>query len=168
MRSLVRCWRATVVLLRSVAWLAGCTTVAMAQRAPVRSAREGEVRSANAGAASRNDTLRLDLAGSVSLALERASPILLGREDVRLGGVALLESYGRFLPDVRAGASSFDERGTLLLSSTALKASDASLYGAAYGLSTSVNLFNGLSDREHLRATILERDGLNASLERAR
>ena len=115
-----------------------------------------------------SDTLRLDLPRSVGLALERATPVLLGREAVRLTGSALLESYGRFLPDARTGAVAFSESGNLLLSSTALRASSASFYGAAWTLSTAVNVFNGLRDREHLRASLLERDGAQASLERAR
>jgi outer membrane protein len=114
------------------------------------------------------DTLRLDLSASISLALERASAVQLGRQDVRLSAAALLESYGRFLPDVRAGASAFAQQGTLLLSSTALRASDASLYGTAYGLSSSINLFNGLRDREHLRAALLEQHAAESSLQRAR
>ncbi len=116
----------------------------------------------------RADTLRLDLTGSVAIALERATAVQLGQQDIRLTGVALLESYGRFLPDLRANAGSFAQRGTLLLSSTALRASDASLYGTAYGLSSSINLFNGLRDQEHLRATLLEQHVAESSLQRAR
>jgi outer membrane protein len=115
-----------------------------------------------------SDTLRLDLDRSIALALERASAVLLGRESVRLSGSALLEAYGRFLPDARAGAGAFSESGNLLLSSTALRASSASFYGAAFTLSTGINLFNGLRDREHLRAALLEREGAQSSLERAR
>jgi outer membrane protein len=114
------------------------------------------------------DTLRLDLAGSIALALERATGVQLGRQDVRLSGAALLEAYGRYLPDLRAGASLFGQQGTLLLSSTALRASDASLYGSAYGLSSSINIFNGLRDREHLHAAMLEQHAAESSLQRAR
>jgi outer membrane protein len=110
----------------------------------------------------------LDLSRSVSMAVERATAVLLADEAVAVSGAALLESYGRFLPDVHVGASAFSENGTLLLSSTALRASSAALYGGAYGISTSVNLFNGLRDREHLRAALIERDAARATLEHAR
>ena len=114
-----------------------------------------------------DDTLRLDLAQSIALALTRATAVQVGREAVELSGAALLESYGRFLPDARIGTATYSESGTMLLSSTALRPSSAGFYGAAYGVSTSLNLFNGLRDREHLRAAMLERDGATASLARA-
>ncbi len=115
-----------------------------------------------------HDTLQLDLEHAVSRAVERATPVILGREGVQLSGRAVLESYGRFLPDVRAGASAYAEGGSLLLGARAIQASDARFSGAAYALSTSVNLFNGMRDREHLRAALLEREGAAATLEQAR
>ncbi len=115
-----------------------------------------------------DDTLRLDLARSVSLALERASAVLLSRENLRLSGSALLESYGRFLPDLRAGTGVYTESGNPLLSSTALRPTNASFYGAAWQLSTGVNLFNGLADREHLRAAIADRSSAVATVDHAR
>ena len=114
------------------------------------------------------DTLRLDLARSVEIALKNATPVQLGTDTVRLSGIALLESYGRFLPNVSTSIGGFDQRGLSLLSGTALVASDAQFYGMQYTLSTSMNLFNGFRDREHMRAMVGTRDAASNSLDRAR
>jgi len=115
-----------------------------------------------------NDTLRLDLSRSIALALTNATPIQLGSDTVRLSGIALLESYGRFLPNLTTAAGAFGERGLTLLSSTSLAPADAQFYGLSYQLSASLNLFNGFRDREHLRASLQTRDAALNSLDRAR
>ncbi len=116
----------------------------------------------------RDDTLRLDLNRSIELALQNATPVQLGTDTVRLSGIALLESYGRFLPNIQTSVGSFDQRGLSLLSGTALTAADAQFYGMQYTLSASVNLFNGFRDREHMRSMLSARDAASNSLDRAR
>ena len=115
-----------------------------------------------------SDTLRLDLASSVALALRNATPIQAGRDTMQLAGAAVLEAYGRFLPEVTAVASGFGQDGTTLLSSTALLPASASLYGVGYGLTASLDLFNGFRDREHLRAALRERFAFDQEFGRAR
>jgi outer membrane protein len=116
----------------------------------------------------KGDTLQLDLNGSIDIALQNATPVQLGTDTVRLSGIALLESYGRFLPNVSTTVGGFDQRGLSLLSSTSLVAADAQFYGLAYQLSASVNLFNGFRDREHMRAMLSARDAASNSLDRAK
>jgi len=118
--------------------------------------------------ATKGDTLRLDLPRSIEIALRNATPVQLGTDTARLSGIALLESYGRFLPNVNTTIGGFDQRGLSLLSGTALVASDAQFYGLQYTLSTSVNLFNGFRDREHMRAMLGARDAASNSLDRAK
>ena len=124
--------------------------------------------SVTANAQARCDTLRLDLQRSVAIALENATPVQLGTDTVRLSGIALLESYGRFLPNVTTNIGGFNQQGTSLLSSTSLVPADAQFYSLGYTLSASVNLFNGFRDREHLRATLNARDAASSGLDRAR
>lgn len=116
----------------------------------------------------RRDTLKLDLSRAVEIALQNATPVQLGTDTLRLSGIALLESYGRFLPNVTTTVGGFDQRGTSLLSSTALTPADAQFYSLGYTLSASVNLFNGFRDREHLRAMVESRTAAENSLGRAR
>lgn len=114
------------------------------------------------------DTLQLDLNRSLEIALRNATPVQLAGDTMRLSGIALLESYGRFLPNVSTTVGGFDQRGTSLLSSTSLAPADAQFYGMNYTLSASVNLFNGFRDREHFRAMLSSRDAASSSFDRAR
>jgi outer membrane protein len=115
-----------------------------------------------------HDTLQLDLGRSIEIALKNATPIQLGGDTVRLTGIGLLESYGRFLPNLTTTVGGFGQRGLTLLSSTSLAPADAQFYGVGYQLSASVNLFNGFRDREHMRAALRSRDAALNALDRAR
>lgn len=114
------------------------------------------------------DTLHLDLPRAVEVALQNATPVQLGEDTVRLTGIGLLESYGRFLPNLTTSVGGFNQDGNALLSSTSLVPADARFYGLNYSLSASVNLFNGFHDREHMRAMLSTRDAAGSSLDRAR
>lgn len=114
------------------------------------------------------DTLRLDLDRSIQIALQNATPVQLGTDTVRLSGIGLLESYGRFLPNLTTTIGGINQQGTSLLSSTSLTPADAQFYSLGYTLSASVNLFNGFRDREHLQSMLHTRDAASNSLDRAR
>ena len=115
-----------------------------------------------------DDTLKLDLPRSVEIALHNATPIQLSSDTIKLTGIALLESYGRFLPSVTSTVGAFNENGTTLLSSTALVPANAQFYGIGYSLSAGVNLFNGFRDREHMRAAVSTRDAALSGYDRAK
>jgi outer membrane protein len=100
--------------------------------------------------------------------LQNATPVQLGTDTLRLSGIALLESYGRFLPNVTSSVGGFDQRGTSLLSSTSLVPADAQFYSLGYTLSASLNLFNGFRDRQHFQSMLHGRDAATNSLGRAR
>ncbi|HTR78324.1 MAG TPA: TolC family protein, partial [Gemmatimonadaceae bacterium] len=114
------------------------------------------------------DTMRLDLEGSVQLALQNATAIQVGSDSVRLGGITLLEAYGRFLPNVTTTFGGFGEVGNTLLSATSLTPADAQFYGMGYQLMSSVNVFNGFRDREHMRSSAALRDAASDGLDRAK
>lgn len=114
------------------------------------------------------DTLRLDLTRAVAIALTNATPVQLASDTIRLSGIALLESYGRFLPSLTGTVGAFGQNGTSLLSSTALAPTDAQFYGMGYQLQAGINLFNGFRDREHMRAAVSVRDAALSSYDRAR
>jgi outer membrane protein len=115
-----------------------------------------------------SDTTRIDLSRAIDVALKNATPVQLGGDTVRLSGIALLESYGRFLPNVSTTVGGLDQRGLSLLSASSLQPADAEFYSLGYTLSASVNLFNGFRDREHMRATLKTRDAAYNSLDRAK
>jgi outer membrane protein len=123
---------------------------------------------ARAQRASRADTLQLDLRRSIEIAIANATPVQLGTDTVNLAGIALMESYGRFLPNVTTSLGTFGQSGYSLLTTTALVPTDASFYGLSYQLSASVNLFNGFRDREHMRASLASRDAATRGLDRAK
>ncbi len=121
-----------------------------------------------AAAPSASDTLRLDLGRSIALALQNATPIQLRNDTLKLSGIALLESYGRFLPNVTTTVGTYNQSGISLLSSTSLVPSNAQFYGMNYELQASLNLFNGFRDREHMRASVVTRDAALNTLGRAK
>lgn len=131
-------------------------------------ASSGATMTAAAQGPAASDTLQLDLHRSIEIALANATPVQLSGDTVKLAGIGLLESYGRFLPNVTTGLGTFGQRGFSLLSSTALIPADASFYGMNYQLSASVNLFNGFRDREHMRASLATRDAATDGLARAK
>ncbi len=123
---------------------------------------------AHAQSAVRADTLQLDLRRSIEIAITNATPVQLGTDTLHLAGIGLMESYGRFLPNISTSVGTFSQTGFSLLSTTALVPTDASFYGMSYALSASVNLFNGFRDREHMRASLATRDAATRGLDRAK
>ncbi len=117
---------------------------------------------------SRADTLQLDLRRSIEIAITDATPVQLGTDTVHLAGIGLMESYGRFLPNITTAVGTFNQTGFSLLSSTALIPTDASFYGMSYQLSASDNLFTGFRARAHLRAALAPRDAATRGLDRAK
>ena len=113
------------------------------------------------------DTLRLDLARSTAIAMQNATQIQLSSDTLRLSGISVLESYGRFLPSLTTTVGGFNDAGTALLSSTSLVPANAQYYGVGYTVSAGVNLFNGFRDRDHLRATVRSRAAAYDAFDRA-
>ncbi len=140
-------------------WIALAVAIA-ATVAPV----SAQVTTAPTTAASRGDTLVLTLPSAIDLALERATPVLAGRDTVRFAGAAVLEAYGRFLPAVAAGASDAVESGRPLLSLTSAGPADATFRVTALQLSTRLNVFNAMRDRNDLRAATRTREAATLSL----
>jgi outer membrane protein len=128
----------------------------------------GAAAAAHAQSPSRADTLQLDLRRSIEIAITNSTPVQLGADTVSLAGIALMESYGRFLPNVTTAVGTFGQSGYSLLTTTALIPTSASFYGMTYQLTASVNLFNGFRDREHMRASLSARDAATRGLDRAK
>ncbi|MBI2795271.1 MAG: TolC family protein [Gemmatimonadetes bacterium] len=114
------------------------------------------------------DSTRLTLEDGIALALKNTLTVQLAAADVRQSAGALLEARGRFLPALGAGAGGFAEQGTTLLSSTATVPTDTRFVGAAWQLSSAVNLFNGFQDVATLRSAQLSRSAAQFALDRAR
>lgn len=113
----------------------------------------------------------LTLEKSVSIALKNATSVQKAKNNLDLSGAQLLQSYGQFLPNLGI-SSRFSYRApapqviqaptgefvTVLIESEQL----------SYGISSSLNLFNGLSDYAGLQSALRSRDAAGFSLTRAK
>lgn len=120
------------------------------------------------------DTLTLEKC--IALAIENSFAVLRAQNALDLTGAALVQAYGQFLPDLRANASF-----TPLTVSNSLQGQlnplDSTLFfnlrgsegkSANYNISSSLNLFNGLSDYANLRRVMSQKDADSYTLDRAK
>lgn len=111
-------------------------------------------------------TLTLD--GCVGRALEQATAVLEGDEQVKTAGAALLESYGRFLPDLNASGDLSRAWGHPFFTIAGPTLENTINYGGSYALATALNVFNGFSDYASLKAAVAGDKAAELTLERAR
>jgi outer membrane protein len=114
------------------------------------------------------DSITLTLDGSLARAASLSTEVLVASDSLRVSGARVLEAYGSFLPAASTGAYVLSAQGNTFLSGTALQASQAGWYSGSYGVSTALNLFNGLRDRAALKAATDLRDAAGFSLDEAR
>ncbi len=111
----------------------------------------------------------LSLAECIGIALDRATEIKKAAYAVRLQGSDILKSYGQFLPKVSVNATytprsvnrSYSTESPSVLLKTTTERLDISL-------STSLNIFNGLSDYAGLQAALQRKKAAGMTLWQAR
>jgi outer membrane protein len=116
---------------------------------------------------------RLSLKECISIALENATSVRKARNNLELEGIDVLRSYGSFLPKVtttasfvpRSVSSSYNSISYGISSGEKVRTESESL---SLGVTTSLNLFNGLSDYSALQSALDLKGAAGYSLQRAR
>jgi outer membrane protein len=117
--------------------------------------------------------VRLTLKECVSIALKNASSVRKAENNLKLEGSDVLKSYGSFLPRISTSASyvprsvsrSYNAINYGISSGNKVTTESSSL---ALGLTTSLNLFNGLSDYASLQSALDLKGAAGMTLQRAR
>ncbi|NTW48127.1 MAG: TolC family protein [Chlorobiales bacterium] len=125
----------------------------------------------------------LTLEDCLRTALKKATSVQTAENSLKLTGAQVLRSYGRFLPTVsaNAGYTLYSSTNTLqqtaitqvLPSGDTLNGISTSLYGttrrgANFGITSSLNIFNGLADIGSLNQSLNNEDAAKFSLQRAK
>ena len=110
----------------------------------------------------------LTLEESIRMAVTASTSVLKSTGDRELAGTQAVQSYLQFLPNVVAQAGYGYAKGTSFLTTAQPALVSASNYGPSYQLSTTLNLFNGLSDYATWQASTARRSAAERSLRRAK
>ena len=116
----------------------------------------------------KSDGVRLTLEESVRMAIEAATSVLKSKSALDVSGATLLQSYMQFLPNLTAQASTGRYRGTEYLTTAAPTMVNGAGATAGYGINTTLNLFNGLSDLAQFKAANLRQEASQFDLHRAK
>jgi outer membrane protein len=110
---------------------------------------------------------KLNLEDSIRMALKGASSVLKANRDSEVSGSQLLQSYLQFLPNLTAQGAYNKTSGTTYLYQGAPTLVQGNNYGPSYQISTTFNIFNGLSDLSAFKASLDRRDAAEKTLMRA-
>jgi outer membrane protein len=112
--------------------------------------------------------IHLTLAQSVKIALQTATSVQKAGNDSSLAGKELLQGYGQFLPNLVFVGSYNYNGGNTYYSQSIPTVVSSNNYGPTYQITTTLNLFNGLSDFSQLRAALERKTAAEMTLTRAR
>ncbi len=112
--------------------------------------------------------IRLTLDKSIEIAVKNSSTVLKNEINERLASARLLQSYAQFLPTVDVGARYSGSSGTTLFAFTTVNLVNGSNRGAGATLSSTLNLFNGLSDYSGLKSAMASEKFTQSTLSWAR
>lgn len=124
--------------------------------------------SAQPGVSASTAPVRLTLPGVVQQALAQAVTVLKAGNADQAQGARLLQAYAQFLPDLSAVGGYNQLHGVQFLTEGPPTVVDSRNRGYDYELSSTLNLFNGLSDYGSFQAALGQRRAAVLSLERAR
>lgn len=115
---------------------------------------------------------KLTLQECIAIAMENATAVRKAENNLRLTGADVLRSYGGFLPKVSASAGYTPRSVTRSYAydtdTQRVEPSKTESEPINVGLTTSLNLFNGLSDYAALRSAIELKQASGLTLQRAR
>ena len=111
---------------------------------------------------------KLTLESAVKIGLQFATRVQKAKNDVDLSGAVLLQSYGQFLPNLSANAAYSYIQGNEYFSQTTPTVVATKNYGPTTQVTTTLNLFNGLSDFSQLKAAIAHENASSLTLFRAK
>jgi outer membrane protein len=110
----------------------------------------------------------LDLQQAVRRALQEATAVQKAEHAASAAGEALLQGYAQFLPEVDVAGDYQNQRGNFFYFQEGPVNVGMKAHGYDFGLNSSLNLFNGLSDYAGLRSALERRQAAKLTLERAR
>jgi outer membrane protein len=110
----------------------------------------------------------LSLKSAIHQGVKNATAILKAAGNDELAAIQVARNYSRFLPNlmVNSGYSAFQGNSTAV--SAALFRMNSSSSVATYGISSSINIFNGFSDHASLEAALDRQKGTALTLARVR
>jgi outer membrane protein len=111
---------------------------------------------------------QLSLEESIQTGLANATAALKGQNAIDITGAQILGSYGQFLPDLSVGAGYAFTSGNTLTSVTSPILVSSQRSNVNYQILSTLNIFNGYSDYSVFKATKLNKEIAELSLERAR
>jgi len=114
-----------------------------------------------------DSTQVLTLDDCIRIGLDQSTQILLSKDSTRITGAALMGAYGNFLPNLALGGNYGYNNGRYLLTTTEPTLVKAAGSAMNYQLTTTVNIFNGLSDYSALKAATLSKSASQFNLQRA-
>lgn len=109
----------------------------------------------------------LTLEGSIEMAVHGATPVMKAENDVKASAAQLLQGYAQFLPNLQARGTYDYQRGINYYTFGAPSSVNTRNYSAGYTVSSTINLFNGLSDLSAFEAALRRRHASDFTLARA-
>ncbi len=104
----------------------------------------------------------------IRIGLDQSTHILLSKDSLQITGAALLGTYGNFLPNLAFNANYGYTSGKNLLTTAGPVLTKSSGSQMNYQLTSTINIFNGLSDYSALKAATLSKSASEFNLERAK
>jgi outer membrane protein len=114
------------------------------------------------------ETISLRLDECIKIGVESATTVLRARNNLEVDGAALLRGYGDFLPNIAAQASYTNTSGNIYLATANPTNVTTSNATAGYGISATLNLFNGVMDYSHLQSLIAKKVSSELTLARVK
>jgi outer membrane protein len=110
----------------------------------------------------------LNLQDCISIALQKATAVLKGNNDIAIAGTQVLAAYGQYLPNVVAAGGYNYDKGNNFFGSTGIALARQSRSAYDYQLTSSVNIFTGYFNYSNLKVAKLSQQIAGLSLERAK
>lgn len=111
---------------------------------------------------------KLTLDDSIHRALKGATSILGAEADQAAAGTQMVQSYLQFLPNLTVQGGYTYSKGETYLSQAVPTLVNGSNYGPSYQISTTLNIFNGLSDLAAWKSSNERKAAADKTLHRAR
>ena len=109
----------------------------------------------------------MTLDSCINIAITKSTEVLKGNNDVDLAGTQVLASYGRFLPNLVFGAGYDYTTGSNEYVQSIPTLIDGNKTSFNYQVTSTVNIFTGLTNRAALKAALKTKEGAKFSLQRA-
>jgi len=123
---------------------------------------------ASNGVKAQDSTQVLSLEDCIRIGLDQITQILLSKDSLQITGAALLGTYGNFLPNLALNGAYGYNSGKNLLTATVPTLVNSSGSTMNYQLTSTLNLFNGLSDYSALKAATLSKSASEYNLQRSK